>query len=291
MTYYDVKMKPNVTKADLTAGGCCYNYYNEHKCPCVKDGGYPMKGCNSASSAWIEEGGHGINCTGRWIVTAGDNFVTDDLAPAPYWTKAKDEYRLETPCKDAPFCQDFATSAGSCYDSSGDPSSGHVVVCNVDEFSCKAGGENRYGWFPPGYASKDRDGKLTCCHCNAGCDHTKENSELDCIHSVGYRDVTTPECNRKDGVADRENAGHTDLADYTIGRMKCAIPKGISHDAGVIRKTSGFATTVKPTVVADDADDADSTSPGVSDATDGAPEMSSLIGLVLSCAISCFAEL
>jgi hypothetical protein len=81
----------------------------------------------------------------------------------------------------------------------------------------------------------DRNGIATCCHCNAGCDHSKENSELDCLHTVGYRDVTTKECNRKDGVADRENANHDDLKDYTIGRKKCPIPVGTSHDEGVVR--------------------------------------------------------
>lgn len=232
------QMKEGATESDLAVGGCCYNYYNEHKCPCVKDGGFPMSQCDSSSATWVNEGSHSINCTGKPLpAKPTEGIVTDDLGPAHFWTEAKTTHRLEEPCDDAPFCQDFATSAGSCYDSSGDPSSGHAVVCNVDEATCIGDG-TRYSWFKPGYAMPDRDGVPTCCHCNAGCDHSKENAEMDCLHTVGYRDVTTKDCNRKDGVADREDANHDDLKDYTIGRKKCPIPKGASPDAGVVRVTS-----------------------------------------------------
>merc|ERR1712032_36604 len=35
-----------------------------------------------------------------------------------------------------------------------------------------------------------------------------------------------------------KNAGHPDLADYTVGRKKCAIPQGASSTAGVVRQSS-----------------------------------------------------
>merc|ERR1719262_1483144 len=130
-------MKDGVTQDDINEGGCCYNYYNEHKCPCVQDGGWPKLYCtkeNSETSFWVPEGEHGINCK------PGQDDPSDDtdIGPAYYWTRAKEEHRLEEPCQDEPFCQDYKHSAGSCYDASGDPSSGHTVVCNVDEATCQA---------------------------------------------------------------------------------------------------------------------------------------------------------
>jgi hypothetical protein len=241
-------------------GGCCYNYYKEHKCICVnekyadgKPGKYPTE-CKAKEGThgpgtWVKEGTHGVNCTGR------PGSLKGQIDPAPYWTKAKVELKLETKCENSPFCQDFAVSHGSCYDGSSDPSSGHVVVCNIKREDCIGGAmganeaagdrvnSDRYSWFPPGYAMKDRDGVRTCCQCNAGCDHSTENKALSCESTVGYRDVTTPDCNRKDGVVDNADGGHSDLSDYTIGRKKCMIPAGVSADKGVFRHDNSPAGT------------------------------------------------
>jgi hypothetical protein len=71
------------------------------------------------------------------------------------------------------------------------------------------------------------------------------------MHREGYRDVTTKTCNRKDGVKDSDNPNHDDLSDYTIGRKKCSIPTGVSHDAGVVRypaPTTASPSPSEPTV-------------------------------------------
>merc|ERR1711924_417988 len=57
------------------------------------------------------------------------------------------------------------------------------------------------------------------------------------VHSVGYRDVTTETCNRNDDVVDNPDGGHPDQEDFTIGRLKCSIPAGVSPTAGVNRHT------------------------------------------------------
>lgn len=234
-------------------GGCCYNYYREYKCICIHEaypagekGKYPSE-CNTTEGGygpgvWVQEGTHNVNCTGA----PGPPAAQD--TPAPYFTHAVQNLKLESACTDQPFCLDSATSKGSCYDASDNPSSGHAVVCNVKKSDCvgdmsagtagEAARDGRYTWFPPGYAMPDRDGVKTCCHCNAGCDHAQENKDLDCENTVGYRDVTSPSCNRKDGVLDRENAGHPDLADYTIGRKKCPIPQGVLSTSSVVRHLS-----------------------------------------------------
>jgi len=200
-------------------GGCCYNYYDEHKCPCHSEGGKLPSECSKVvdghgPGTWLAEGEHNVNCTGRAVA------AKTDTTPAPYWTHAVEDLHLNKKCEGAvPYCQDSPTSEGSCYDSSADPNSGHAVVCNVNQQACTGTDPSRYSWYPPGYASLDRDGHRTCCHCNADCDHSLENPDLDCEHTVGYRDVTTPTCNRVDGVVDRNSM------DYGLGRKKCAIPQ------------------------------------------------------------------